>query len=232
MNQEYVQSNGFIAEVIRTNRVKSADIKVEDCAVSVVVPSQLPVERIERLLKDKNKWIKEKLILQREAQPVSSKDYVSGEAFSYLGRNYRLKVNQGKFQPVKLKQGRLVVTVPDKQAHMIRNALIRWYKHHAQVRLQDKVNRYAKIVGIDTQSIGVKSFKSRWGSCLANGHIDFNWKIIMAPHHIVDYVVVHELCHLKQHDHSPKFWKLVEQVVPDYADCKQWLKDNERLFKL
>ena len=67
-------------------------------------------------------------------------------------------------------------------------------------------------------------------SCSAKGHIDFNWKIIMAPHHIVDYVVVHELCHLKQHDHSPEFWKLVERVIPDYANCKQWLKDNERLF--
>ena len=232
MKQEYLQANGFIAEVIRTSRVKSADIKVEECAVSVVVPRQLPVERIEQLLKDKNRWIKEKLILQREALPVSHKDYVSGEAFCYLGRNYCLKVIHGAFQPVKLLQGRLLVTVPDSkdQTHIIRNALIRWYKHHAELRLRDKVMRYAGIVGIDVPPTGIRSFKSRWGSCSAKGHIDFNWKIIMAPHPIVDYVVVHELCHLKQHDHSPKFWKLVERVIPDYADCKQWLKDNECLF--
>jgi len=234
MKQEYLQGNGFIAEVIRTSRVKSADIKVEDCAVSVVVPRQLPIERIEQLLKDKNRWIKEKLILQREALPVSNKEYISGEAFSYLGRNYRLKVQHGSFEPMKLLQGRLVATVPNnsEQAHIIRNALIRWYKTHAELRLQDKVNRYAKMVGVETSVVGIKTFKSRWGSCSSKGHIDFNWKIITAPHHIVDYVVVHELCHLKQHDHSPKFWKLVERVIPDYAECKEWLKVNERLLVL
>ena len=234
MKREYLQANGFIAEVIRTSRVKSADIKVANCAVSVVVPRQLPFERIEKLLKDKNRWIKEKLFLQREALPASYKDYVSGEAFCYLGRNYRLKVIQGTFQPVKLLQGRLLVTVPGSknQAHITRNALIRWYKHHAELRLRDKVNRYAEIVGIEIPPTGIRSFKSRWGSCSAKGYIDFNWKIIMAPHPIVDYVVVHELCHLKQYDHSPKFWKLVERVIPDYSDCKQWLKDNERLFIL
>ncbi|SMG63925.1 protein containing DUF45 [methanotrophic bacterial endosymbiont of Bathymodiolus sp.] len=120
----FLQCNGFIAEIVRTSRVKSADIKIEECAVSVVVPRQLPIEHIEQLLKDKNRWIKEKLILQREALPVSSKEYISGEAFSYLGRNYRLKVNHGAFKPMKLLQGRLVATVPNtqEQAHMIRNA--------------------------------------------------------------------------------------------------------------
>jgi len=230
----FLQCNGFVAEIIRTRRVKSADIKIEDCAVSVVVPRQLPIERIEQLLKEKNRWIKEKLSLQREALPVSSKDYISGEAFCYLGRNYRLKVNYGAFQPMKLIHGRLVATVPNNsdQAHIARNALIRWYKTHAELRLQDKVNRYANTVGIEPKAIGIKTFKSRWGSCSSKGRIDFNWKIIMAPHHIVDYVVVHELCHLKQHDHSPKFWKLVEQMIPDYVDCKEWLKVNERLLVL
>jgi len=226
----FLQSNGFIAEIVRTSRVKSADIKIEDCAVSVVVPRQLPIERIEQILKDKNRWIKEKLSLQQEALPVSSKEYISGEAFPYLGRNYRLKVHHGAFEPMKLIRGRLVVSVA--YPAMARNALIRWYKNHAQLRLQEKVKRYAKTMGIKPLEIGIKSFKSRWGSCSSTGHIDFNWKIIMAPHHIVDYVVVHELCHLKQHDHSPKFWKLVERVLPDYAESKEWLKVNERLLVL
>jgi len=81
-------------------------------------------------------------------------------------------------------------------------------------------------MGVTPSSVGIKSFKSRWGSCHVNGDIVFNWKIVMAPNRIVDYVVVHELCHLKHHDHSPKFWKAVEKVIPDYKDCKRWLKDN------
>jgi len=109
---------------------------------------------------------------------------------------------------------------------MVRNALVRWYKRHAQIKLQEKAYRYTKVVGVDAGRIGIKTFKSRWGSCSAKGRIDFNWKIVMAPNRIVDYVVVHELCHLKQHDHSPKFWKEVERVIPDYAECKEWLKVN------
>ncbi len=227
-DQEYIESHGFIAEVIRTNRIKTADVRVEEGAVSVVVPKELETERISQILDDKRQWVRNKIHLHRDAFPVNAKDYVSGESFSYLGRNYRLKVNRGHFKPVKLIQGRLVVTVPKgkEQPHMIRNALVRWYKHHAELKLQEKTMRYAAIIGVEPTGVGIKSFKSRWGSCSAKGRIDFNWKIIMAPNRMVDYVVVHELCHLKHHDHSRKFWKCVESVIPDCLEIKEWLKVN------
>jgi len=231
---EYIEGKGFIAEVARTQRKKSADLRVEEGAVSVVVPYDLSTERIEQLLKDKRRWIKEKILLQREAMSFNPKQFVSGESFSYLGRNYRLKVVDGHFAPVKLVQGRLVVSVPGgaSEPHMIRNALIRWYKRNAELKLQEKVSRYAAVIGVQPSGLGIKTFKSRWGSCSAKGRIDFNWKIIMAPNRMVDYVVVHELCHLKSHDHSAKFWKEVERVVPDYDDSKLWLKSNAREFNI
>lgn len=227
---EYIEGNGFIAEVIRTNRIKTADVRVEDGAVSVVVPMELPQDRISTILSDRNQWVRNKIILHRETMPIGAKEYVSGESFSYLGRNYRLKVNRGHFKPVRLVQGRLLVTVPEgtDQPHMVHNALVRWYKHRAEQKLQEKVARYADIVGAYPAGVGVKTFKSRWGSCSSKGKIDFNWKIIMAPNRIVDYVVVHELCHLKRHDHSEKFWKLVGQIVPEYAECKEWLRFNSK----
>jgi predicted metal-dependent hydrolase len=80
--------------------------------------------------------------------------------------------------------------------------------------------------------IDVKDFKSRWGSCTPKGEVQYNWRIIMAPNSVCDYVVVHELCHLIQHDHSPKFWKLVERVVPDYDDSKGWLRENHLKMEL
>ena len=225
---EYIEGNGFIAEVLRTSRIKTADVRVEEGAVSIIVPNGLECERINQILSDKRQWIKNKIHLHREALPINAKDYVSGESFSYLGRNYRLKVNRGHFKPVKLVQGRLMVAVPNAsdQPHMIRNALVRWYRCRAEVKLQEKSKRYAAIIGVEPTGVGIKTFKSRWGSCSTKGKIDFNWKIIMAPNRIVDYVVVHELCHLKQHDHSPQFWKQVERVIPDYLDCKEWLKVN------
>lgn len=85
-------------------------------------------------------------------------------------------------------------------------------------------------MGVSPQSVGIKEYKSRWGSCSSSGDVSFNWRIIISPHHIVDYIVVHELCHLLEHNHGPKYWKHVERVIPNFNDCREWLKVNgERL---
>lgn len=231
---EYRESNGLIAEVIRTDRRKTADIRVGDGAVSVVVPSNTTTEKIDQLLVNKRQWIKEKIAIHREMASVSNKAFVSGESFPYLGRNYRLKVERGNFAPVRLIQGRLLVTAPlgSEQPDMVRNALVRWYKRQAQLKLQDKVARFAPIVGVEPNGVGVKTFKSRWGSCTAKGKLEFNWLIMMAPNRMVDYVVIHELCHLIRHDHSPEFWKEVARGMPDYQQCRDWLRVNGDRLKV
>lgn len=227
-NPEYRDGNGFIAEVVRTNRRKSADIRVEEGAVTIVVPSSTSAERIDQLLAAKRRWIREKIALHQELTPTNPKRYVSGEAFSYLGRNYRLKVEKGNFAPVKLVHGRLLVTVPNgtEQPHMVRNALVRWYKRQAEQKLTDKVERFAPVVGVEPAGVVIRTFKSRWGSCTSKGKLEFNWRIMMAPNRMVDYVVVHELCHLIRHDHSPEFWRELERVMPEYQQCREWLRDN------
>lgn len=231
---EYIECNDLVVEVLRTARKRTADIRVNEGAVSIVVPTKTPSAKITQLITEKRQWIRSKLLLQREVMPASEKSFVSGEGFSYLGRNYRLKVNRGRFQPLKLIHGQLTLTCPrgQKDTDLIRSSLIQWYKHQAELKLQQKVKRYAEMMGLSPNGVGIKSFKSRWGSCSAKGKLDFNWKIVMAPNRIVDYVVVHELCHLKQHDHSPKFWKLVERVLPDYKERKEWLKENGRSLEV
>lgn len=226
-SSEYISGNGYVAEVIRTARIKSARLQVEDGVVSIAVPKALEVERIGQLLKDKHRWIKEKLYLHQQQQPAPRREMLSGEAFPYLGRNYRLKITTGKLQPVKLLHGRLQVVVPKamRHEHIIRDMLTHWYRLQAEIRFKEKVRRYASVVGVEPTDVSVKTFKSRWGSCNVKGEIQFHWKVIMAPNRIVDYVVVHELCHLKHHDHSPAFWKSVERIVPDYLECKVWLKE-------
>ena len=225
---EYRDGNGFIAEVIRTSRRKTADIRVEEGAVSIVVPTSTCIEKIDQLLLSKRLWIKEKMALQRDMAPASSKQFVSGEAFPYLGRNYRLKVEHGPFAPVKLLQGRLVVQMPesDQQPYMIRNATVRWYKRQAEQKIREKVKRYSPVVGVEPAGVAIKTFKSRWGSCTAKGELEFNWLIMLAPNRMVDYVVIHELCHLLHHNHSPAFWREVMRVMPDYQQCRDWLRDH------
>jgi predicted metal-dependent hydrolase len=225
---EYIQSCGFVAEIRRTDRTKSATIKVEGGVVIVIVPRALTQERIKKLLDDKKLWIQKKIALHPQTQVISEKQYVSGEAFSYLGRNYRLKVAEGELTPIKLVQGRLTISAPNdpSQHKLVKYALTSWLRRRAELKLREKIIRYSLIVGVETNGYKVKDFQSRWGSCTPRGRVDFNWKIIMAPNRVVDYVVVHELCHLKQHDHSPQFWKLVESIMPDYLESKEWLRVN------
>jgi len=225
---EHIQVKGLYAELIRTSRTKTASIKVDDGLVSVVVPKALAAERIEQLVEDKYQWIVQKIALHHASKPASDREFISGEAYAYLGRNYRLKVLTGSYSPVKLIQGRLVATLPDgaKRSNLVRDAVIRWYKLNALRKIKEKVRRYSKVMNLEPKSVDIKTFKSRWGSCSPKGELDFNWVIVMAPNRIVDYVVVHELCHLKQLDHSPKFWKEVKRVMPDYAEHKEWLKVN------
>lgn len=230
VNLETIKGNGFLAEVVRTKRKKTVSVKVKEGKVSVVVPRSLSNIRIEELVTKKTRWIREKLQLHRESIPVKPKEYVSGECFSYLGRNYRLKVENGKPKSVRLKNGRLIVTLPGgaKSPDKVKDALVQWYRIHADQKLQEKVDRYAKILGVQPASVGIKTFKSRWGSCSNTGHVLFNWKIIIAPNRIVDYVVAHELCHLIEHNHSPRYWKCVEGVFPDHRECKDWLRIQGR----
>ncbi|MBW2185152.1 MAG: DUF45 domain-containing protein, partial [Deltaproteobacteria bacterium] len=160
---EFIEQNGFIAEVIRTHRKKSASIKVEEGAVSVIVPRDLPLDRIEKLVRDKYRWIKGKIYIQSQVQPVAVKEFVNGEMFSYLARNYRLKINHGSYQPVKLINGRLVVTIPKDadSPNIIRNAIIRWYRARAIERLNEKCVRYVQVIGQTPKSVDIKTFKSR-----------------------------------------------------------------------
>ena len=215
--------------VIRTDRKKTASIKVVEGDVQVIVPSTLSEAGINDLVQKKSKWIRQKLQLQESIKPVRPKEFVSGESFAYLGKNYRLKLVQGDSTGVKLKGGYFVLSIPESTAlgdrvEFIKAQLIQWYVKHADRRLKDKSDRYAELVGVMHKSVTIKHYKSRWGGCSIDGDVYYNWRIIMAPHRVVDYVVVHELCHLKHHDHSRQFWKSVGSVIHDYRECREWLK--------
>ena len=161
MMTEIVHGKGFLAEVVRTDRRKTATVKVQEGKVSVVVPKSTSMNTVEELVSSKTRWIREKLQLQREYQPPKPKEYVSGECFTYLGRNYRLKVESGSVKAVKLVNGRLSVQVPvsvHQRDRYVQAALVEWYRDHALEKLQEKVERYAKVVGVSPSSVNIKTF--------------------------------------------------------------------------
>ena len=221
----------FPIEIIRTERSKSASIEIEDDTVKVTVPQNLSDLRIEELIKNRTVWIRQKLKIHTETVRPKGKEYVNGESFTYLGRNYRLKcVSEGAGE-AKLKNGYLTVSlVKDASGAAsggcVRQSLQQWYQARALEKLKEKTKRYSAILGVNPRSVDVKEYKARWGSCSSSGDVTYNWRIIMAPHHIVDYIVVHELCHLLEHNHGPKYWKLVQSVVPNYKECREWLKTH------
>ena len=193
----------------------------------MTVPKNLTDDRIEAVIKGRKLWIQDKLRLQASAVVHKPKEYVSGEAFAYLGRNYRLKCVQGAYDSVKLKKGYLEVCTKERPLEGPLQASVRdWYQTKALLKLTEKTKRYASILKVEPTSINLKAYKARWGSCSPKGNLSYNWRIILAPHHIVDYVVVHELCHLIEHNHSPGFWSQVRSVIPDYDTIREWLKTN------
>ena len=223
----------FQVEVLRTKRKKSASIQLNEDLVRVLVPKSLSDKRIRDLILKRSSWIQTKLKEQSKRVSITPREYVSGECFPYLGKNYRLKIVNGKDLSVKMKNGYLVVTlINDKhQQEVVRSQLEKWYQEHAETQLKEKTKRFAKIVDVNPSSVSVKTYKSRWGSCSHKGEIIYNWKIILAPHRIVDYVVIHELCHLLEHNHSPKYWRQVERYTPDWKNCRNWLRHNSDILK-
>ena len=228
----------FDYEVKKTDRIKTASISVKDSVVLVTVPRTLSKEKVHEIVAKKRRWIKDKLnYYEKTHNSVKPKEYVSGEGFSYLGRNYRLKVLTGKLNGVQFKNGKLVVHIPknyskDKREKKIKEFLEEWYQERALVKLQEKTRRLAREIGVQPNSVMIKSYKGRWGSCNTKQELFFNWNIIMAPNRIVDYVVVHEMVHLIHHDHSKAYWKRLKSVFPDYEDCKEWLKANGRNLRV
>jgi predicted metal-dependent hydrolase len=134
---------------------------------------------------------------------------------------------QGRQPRIQQHQNRLMAVVRDKNrdnAALLKQLLINWYQQQASRILTDKTLHYARIIGVTPRTIVVKTFKARWGSCSSRHDIQYNWKLMMATEAVIDYVVIHELCHILHHNHSAQFWQAVARYLPDYQQCRNWLK--------
>ena len=211
--------------VVRTNRKKTASIKIVDGSVQAIVPRTLSDAGVTELIRKHTPWIQKKLRQKSETVIPKPKEYVTGESFTYLGQHYCLKLRSGGVHEVTLKGGYLELGISKETRETdIRNALVDWYEKHALERLTDTTERYAKLMSVTPNSIVSKHYKARWGSCSSKGDISYNWRVIIAPPRIVDYVVVHELCHLQHPNHSPAYWGSVKRELPNYQEYRHWLK--------
>jgi predicted metal-dependent hydrolase len=229
--------------VERTRRCKTVSIAVEPGGqVHVKAPAGASMERIQRIVHGKASWIIERRRRQEDMLPEPEpREFVSGETFRYLGRQYRLRVIEGAGAgdgagagaghgagagAVRLERGWLVAEVePGRgRAARVRESLIGWYRGHAERRLPARVAAWAPRLGVEPADVLVREQKRRWGSCDVRGIMRLNWRIVQAPARLQDYVVVHELAHLIERDHTRDFWAMVGNVLPDYEARREALR--------
>jgi predicted metal-dependent hydrolase len=221
---------GLRVEVVRSIR-RTAALHIIGGDLQVRVPEHVGDDRVAAFLTKKRPWIRSKVAEIQRIPPHRSKELVSGESFPYLGRHYRLKIQEGHQVGVCLSGGYLKATIRPTEHGEQREARIQqylqsWYRSSALERLREKTTRYAEQIGVSPTGLSVRNFKSRWGSCDKRGQVVFNWNIIKAPHSVVDYVVIHELCHLIHPNHSKDFWQLVGRHDAAYPEQRQWLKER------
>ncbi|HPE51657.1 MAG TPA: SprT family zinc-dependent metalloprotease [Methanothrix soehngenii] len=219
-------------DVKYSSRRKNLSIAVHpNKKLEVLAPPGLSQEEIQGALRRKAGWVKERLDwFEQMSQLAVDREYVSGETFLYLGRQYRLKIVYGtKRSPVKLRgkffEVNLSQSMPEQdRREAVRRAMWRWYRAHAREKIREIVEHYSARLGIEPPEFRIKYQAKRWGSCSQGSVLNINLRIIMAPLSQIEYVVAHELCHLKYKDHSAAFWDLLRLVMPNYEVRKENLR--------
>lgn len=217
-------------EVVRSNRA-TADIVIErDGRVLVRAPAAIPDERIEDLVEAKRYWIYKNLAEWRDLNATHVlREYRNGEGFLYLGRSYRLSLVAEQEEPLLLKNGRFCLRrdlVDRGEMAAAKSAFRDYYIAQGRERIARRVGYYAPKVGVAPRKVDVRELGHRWASCSPRGNVAFHWKCMMAPQTILDYIVVHELCHFHHLDHTDAFWNEVDKVMPVYSERREWLRTH------
>ena len=216
---------------IKYSKRKTLNITVErDRSIIVRAPDHLSEDKIDKLVYSKRQWIKEKLAHSQKYPLVTDyKEFVSGETLMYLGRNYQLLVEDKEIENIVFEQRFIISKTNQSKANEL---FKQWYKTQALKKIEPIANRVAKNLGVQYNQCKVTEMKYRWGSCTPANNILFNWRIIKAPMFVVEYLVAHELVHLVESNHTPRFWNVLSIQSPNYLKAKGWLKKNGSMLEV
>ena len=208
---------------------KTTDIVIErNGVITVRPPANYSPEMVDAVVESKRIWIYRNLAEWKDLNAsVVAREWVNGETFLYLGRAYRLALVSNQTCALLLKEGRFCLnrTLIEKGGiKSARQAFEHYFTEKGIERFAERVAYFAPKVGVKISGIKVKEMGFRWASCGINGVLNFHWKCMMAPPKIIDYIVVHELCHLRQANHTDAFWNEVDKVMSDYRQRKEWLR--------
>ncbi len=220
-----------IEYVIKYSNRKTFSITVErDRQVVVHSPKNLSEEKIKQLVDSKRELIQQKLNhVQKYPTNISAKEFVSGESLMFLGKSYQLLVVEAEVDGIQFNKEFKI----SKNDQSVANELFKkWYKKRALEIILPLANEYAENLGVKFSECKISEMKYRWGSCTTKNNINFNWRIIKAPLFVIKYIIVHELIHLIEANHTATFWNILSIQVPDYQRAKDWLKNNGHLLEV
>jgi len=203
---------------------KTVSIFVErDGSVSARVPETLNDEEIHEILKAKEYQIFKNLAEWEQLNANSvNREYVNGQSFLYLGRNYRLKLDEVEKGKLHFYKNTFFLNPSEKGN--AKTLFIHFYKEKLNTKIHPIINRYKAQLGVEPKAIKVMELQNRWASCTPDGNLNFHWKCAMAPIDVLHYIVVHELAHLIHINHSSAFWNEVDKILPNYDKQVNWLK--------
>jgi len=201
--------------VRRSSRARRVRVNVHThTGVEVVLPARAPERAAAVAVSELRPWIESRL---EEAQQVLARIAARAGTVPYLGTALELVPQRGR-QRVHRDGSRLLVPDGDH-----RPALERFYRRAARAEIAPRLDRAAALAGTPYSTLDIRAQRTRWASCTANGRMSFNWRLLLAPEHVLEYVIWHEVCHLQILDHSPRFWALVERRWPAYREDRRWL---------
>tara|TARA_Y100001936_G_scaffold89657_1_gene88231 strand:- start:16 stop:699 length:684 start_codon:yes stop_codon:yes gene_type:complete len=213
----------------RTRRKKTLSIIIRDQKVILSAPKYVSDQEINKILESKFAWIQKKLTIEKEDFKLNKKYYTSGEIFLYLGKEYYLDIKKNTKSDIYISHNKLIIeTTNFDDNNLVKNEIRSWYMKKAKERIELIHKHYEIIMNLKSNKLIFGEYKSKWGSCNIKKVISYDWRIIMSPITVINYIVVHEISHLLHPNHSKYFWSLVEKYIKDYKEPRKWLRLNSK----
>lgn len=241
MTFDIVNHGGIQIQFRRSPRAKRLRLQVNhDGQFRLTVPRFTSDAFVHQFIEENSHWIiKQQIRLKKVAVRRPAPTYLNGDTFYYFGEKVELVVRPcvQKRPTIKVREDKMMITlhsqVPKaKGVELVKKTIEKFYRQKAEEVIHDRLQHYNEIYGFKYNKVTLRNQQTRWGSCSSKGNLNFNWRLIMAPIEVIDYVVVHELCHLKEMNHSRRFWALVEKTFPDHKKWRKWLKEKAYLLNL
>jgi hypothetical protein len=202
--------------------------------VVIRTPLRTPDSEIERFFHSREAWIERKLNGREmwEESAVKPRQFIAGEEFFYLGDAYPLEISDsnGARKALTLSHGKFLLS--RERASQAKEVFVKWYRENAREVIEERVRFWGSRFSLTPTGITITGSWQRYGSCSAKNSLSFSWRLLMAPYPVIDYIIVHELAHIKEKNHSKNFWRYLEGLMPGYETQKRWLRENSYLLRL